>query len=231
MALVTCPECGREISDQATACPGCGHPMAAGPTAETTSPPDRSSDQAAPGWYPDPSRERESRYWDGANWTDQVAEGGDAEQWRTGWWLVVGGGLISIGSFMPWVTASTVFGTLTRSGLDDGGDGIFTIIIGVAVALIGGLIVSGRADTRGTKPGVLFLLTIFVVVWVADFNDIRERIDFLDSEFAYGGIGMGMWVMVIGGIVALVGVFSLQTSAVAPDEALLVGENGSIGGG
>ena len=27
MALIHCPECGREISDQAKACPGCGFPM------------------------------------------------------------------------------------------------------------------------------------------------------------------------------------------------------------
>lgn len=28
MALIRCPECGREISDKATVCPGCGYPMA-----------------------------------------------------------------------------------------------------------------------------------------------------------------------------------------------------------
>lgn len=27
MALITCPECGREISDKAVSCPGCGFPM------------------------------------------------------------------------------------------------------------------------------------------------------------------------------------------------------------
>ena len=27
MALITCPECGREISDQAQTCPGCGYPI------------------------------------------------------------------------------------------------------------------------------------------------------------------------------------------------------------
>src|SRR3954467_4795628 len=29
MGLVQCPECGKDISDQAAACPGCGKPMAA----------------------------------------------------------------------------------------------------------------------------------------------------------------------------------------------------------
>ena len=30
MALVNCPECRREVSDQAAACPGCGHPLKPG---------------------------------------------------------------------------------------------------------------------------------------------------------------------------------------------------------
>lgn len=29
MALMKCPECAREVSDKAAACPGCGHPIAA----------------------------------------------------------------------------------------------------------------------------------------------------------------------------------------------------------
>ena len=37
MALVTCPDCGKEISDQAPACPNCGRPAAARPA--VTAPP------------------------------------------------------------------------------------------------------------------------------------------------------------------------------------------------
>ncbi|WP_091570333.1 zinc-ribbon domain-containing protein [Oryzisolibacter propanilivorax] len=29
MALIHCPACGREVSEQAQACPGCGHPLRA----------------------------------------------------------------------------------------------------------------------------------------------------------------------------------------------------------
>lgn len=35
MALVNCPECQREVSDQAAACPHCGHPMAGHQTNQT----------------------------------------------------------------------------------------------------------------------------------------------------------------------------------------------------
>lgn len=39
MALIHCAECGREISDKASACPGCGAPLATGgqPVGETSS--------------------------------------------------------------------------------------------------------------------------------------------------------------------------------------------------
>lgn len=29
MSLITCPECGREVSDQAASCPQCGYPIKA----------------------------------------------------------------------------------------------------------------------------------------------------------------------------------------------------------
>ena len=35
MALITCPECGKSVSDKAAACPGCGYPLANGGGAVT----------------------------------------------------------------------------------------------------------------------------------------------------------------------------------------------------
>ena len=29
MAMIQCPECQRQVSDQAQSCPGCGHPLKA----------------------------------------------------------------------------------------------------------------------------------------------------------------------------------------------------------
>ncbi len=74
MALVTCSECGREISDQAAACPGCGSPMSALPIAESATLPGEPGSQPNPGWYPDPSGEHASRFWDGAVWTDRTSD-------------------------------------------------------------------------------------------------------------------------------------------------------------
>ena len=35
MALIKCPECGREVSNAAASCPGCGHPIAPQPTSQS----------------------------------------------------------------------------------------------------------------------------------------------------------------------------------------------------
>ena len=35
MALIQCPECANEVSDQAVSCPKCGFPIAAAPTSRT----------------------------------------------------------------------------------------------------------------------------------------------------------------------------------------------------
>lgn len=41
MALISCPECAREISDKALSCPHCGAPGAAAPPAQSAVPQDR----------------------------------------------------------------------------------------------------------------------------------------------------------------------------------------------
>lgn len=36
MALITCPDCGKQVSDQATSCIGCGRPLRAAPAKQPT---------------------------------------------------------------------------------------------------------------------------------------------------------------------------------------------------
>ncbi len=50
MALISCPECGRQVSEKATACPQCAHPMsvAAPTTKESKSPEPAAATKASP---------------------------------------------------------------------------------------------------------------------------------------------------------------------------------------
>jgi hypothetical protein len=55
MALINCPECGCEVSDQAVACPSCGYPVADGVEPQTQAPISR------PASPPPPAIEAEER--------------------------------------------------------------------------------------------------------------------------------------------------------------------------
>jgi membrane protein YdbS with pleckstrin-like domain/endogenous inhibitor of DNA gyrase (YacG/DUF329 family) len=53
MALIECPECGREVSSAAPTCPACGYPVAGGREAEPTSAPASTEllAQVRPSWW------------------------------------------------------------------------------------------------------------------------------------------------------------------------------------
>lgn len=51
MALISCPECSKQISDQSNSCPHCGYPMK----------PQRSDPQSAPQFYGKQKTEKESK--------------------------------------------------------------------------------------------------------------------------------------------------------------------------
>ncbi len=55
---------------------------------------------------------------------------------------------------------------------------------------------------------------VVMAVWIINFRDIQDRIDAaVDSEFDAGSVGHGMWVMAVGGFLALVGILNLPSSA------------------
>jgi hypothetical protein len=66
----------------------------------------------------------------------------------------VGGALIAIGAFLPWVKAIAAFvGTITRSGME-GGDGPIFLIVGIIIAAVGLWSLMARPTMA---PGLLIL--------------------------------------------------------------------------
>jgi zinc-ribbon domain len=51
MALVQCPECGKEVSSEAPVCPGCGFPVAAKMAAQSKPAPDTVLAEVRPSWW------------------------------------------------------------------------------------------------------------------------------------------------------------------------------------
>ena len=115
--------------------------------------------------------------------------------------LVVGGGLLIIATMMPWLTASTGFGSISVSGLDSNGDGIIVLVAGVVAALVGGAELAAIKVPNGIHGLMLFgglgaLATAFY-----DHAQIRERIEEVNSDFALAQVGAGIWLLYVGAVV------------------------------
>jgi len=114
--------------------------------------------------------------------------------------MITGGGAaLAIGSFLAW---GTVIG-ISVSGMD-GGDGWMTLIGGAVVAAYGFMVYQGKSMI----PKWLAWAGLGVGVGVALIN-------FFDIMGTDGvSIGIGMWLMLVGGAVALYGL--LQKSSDEP---------------
>jgi hypothetical protein len=119
----------------------------------------------------------------------------------------LGGLLIVLGSFLPWLTATAPFvGTISRNGME-GGDGIITLILGVVTILIG---VSQLTATR--LPALLQRSSIVTgvitgAVAIYDYVDVQRRIEDVkeQTELVSASVGAGIWTLIVGAILAIVG--------------------------
>jgi hypothetical protein len=147
------------------------------------------------GWYPHPAGGM--GYYDGQRWIEHrpTIQQRTVSHPAVGWCLVVAGGLVAIGAFLPWATAFG--GALSRNGLDGGSDGIITLILGIALAAIGVVI--------GVRQGLIWAPIVAAVVaaaaatvFIVDSNDVSGRSQFVS-------VGSGLWltgIAAIGGFVA-----------------------------
>jgi hypothetical protein len=135
----------------------------------------------------------------------------------TDYGVALGGVLYAIGCGLPWLVATEAFvGTISRSGIDAGGDGIVALVLGIVLALIGVVGAIG-SRTAGGRPATILLAGICVAIAVFEMGFIKTRlISNLDrNTIALTNVGVGFWVMIIGG--GLAAVSALVGGIVDPD--------------
>jgi hypothetical protein len=127
--------------------------------------------------------------------------------------LALGGAaLAAIGSFLPWATVSGGFVDISKNGMD--GDGVIT--------LVGALIFGGLAAwsllgswSKGRMIGALVVAVLVTLIAVIDIADVASRFSDIDTE-ALGldvSIGIGLWIVLLGGLVGVAGcVMALVTA-------------------
>lgn len=126
--------------------------------------------------------------------------------------VLVGGLLVIVGSFLPWITATSGFGSVSVSGMDHGGDGIFTLVLGVIAALIG-MAQLIKAQLPGIIRGSPAIIGVSLgVITFFDHSDIRNRIAraAVSSSGALSStVGQGIWSLYLGAVLIFIGGISL----------------------
>jgi len=126
---------------------------------------------------------------------------------------LIGCGVAAVGAFLPWVSVVTIFGTFNMAGTS--GDGRFALVIaGVLAALIA---------SRKAPRFMLAVAVLSVIFAVGEYVHISTSLSNAgDTEGATMSIGIGVPVMLVGFIVALVGVVKARRSAAALTAAVFV---------
>ena len=109
--------------------------------------------------------------------------------------FALAGALIAGGSLLPWFTLSTGFASVSRNGIEGGGDGTITLIIGVV------LILAAFGTVRGiVMVGGLVLSAVALYIAIHDGSNVATVI----AGVSIGGtVGAGLWVIGIGAVLGL----------------------------
>jgi hypothetical protein len=120
---------------------------------------------------------------------------------------LLGGVLIVLGSFLPWLTATAPFvGTISRNGME-GGDGVITLILGVVTILIGVTQLTGTNLPTLLQRSPIVTGAIAGIVAVTNYLNVQQRIEDVreESELIAASVGAGIWTLVVGAVLAIVG--------------------------
>lgn len=120
---------------------------------------------------------------------------------------VVGGAVIVGGSMLPWMTMTAPFvGTISKNGLDSGGDGIITLILGSIAFCVGAArFVSPIPWIVQAVPAALGAITGLLMAF--DLNDVIERVSKATSgtPMLSASVGVGIYASIIGALLTIAG--------------------------
>lgn len=117
---------------------------------------------------------------------------------------LIAGLLIAVGAFLPWISATSGFGSVSRSGME-GPDGLLAVGAGV-VAAVSGLagLSSARPKAAGVGPLIGGIVGGFIAL--ANYLDVADRVSGINTEFGefgFASVGAGIWTIGLGALLAL----------------------------
>jgi hypothetical protein len=119
--------------------------------------------------------------------------------------LTAGGALVILGTFMPWATITTVFGTITKNGIDTP-DGVFMLILGGVLIAIGLGAHSHLNVPKGLRVVGIIAGTLTGLASIGEASSVSTHIASVTSNpYASAPVGGGVYLLVTGAVIAFVG--------------------------
>lgn len=118
--------------------------------------------------------------------------------------LVLGGVLLIVGSFITWFSILGESYTGFSSGDSGSKDGPVFLFFGVVVLAFGIVQLMAR---KVLAIGILAIVmsALALLAALADIGDVRDAVDLADSIGIDASSGPGLWVILIGALIALAG--------------------------
>lgn len=111
-------------------------------------------------------------------------------------WRIIGlvaASAAAVGSFLPWVSVRTAFGSIDVAGT--AGDGTLSIACAV-IALIGFAL---------SKPWLAIIPAAAAALIAGNaWRSVSSQLDGVSNEFVDAAVGIGVYAVVVGGIVAVI---------------------------
>ncbi len=112
--------------------------------------------------------------------------------------------LVVIGAFLPWIKlAAPLIGQISKSGMEDGSDGLYTLLMGLGAGALLAWYHFGTGQERQVFIGVGVLGALIAIVAGVDINDVNSRADELtqaQQRLATITVGDGLYLTLVGGI-------------------------------
>ena len=122
--------------------------------------------------------------------------------------VIVMGLVIVIGSILPWATAQTVFGSISKNGTE--GDGKITLATGIIILLCGiAILVSEKYS--GWVGLAVIASSASMVVAIIDLVDVSRKLSGISNQYVTASAGIGLYIVLVGG---MIGIVSALVSAV-----------------
>lgn len=112
-----------------------------------------------------------------------------------------GGGLLVLGSLLPWAQVSSVFVTVSVNGTE--GDGKITVGLGLVVAILGLIAMTNQRAKLNILAPILGLVA--GAIGLLDLLSVNSKFGSISgSDLVHPSIGIGLYLVVLGGILTFV---------------------------